>query len=147
MSQRCISILILSYHIRLGLPSDLCSPGSFTKTQYIRLPSPIRTTCPVSLILILTTRKISGKEKKSLCCLLRSSVISAALDPNIFLSILFSNTPSPCFSHSVRDQVSHPYKITGKIIVLIFYYNLVISTLHLCMMLLIVECVFAVSHC
>jgi hypothetical protein len=31
---------------------------------------------------------------------------------------LFSNTLSLCSSISVRDQVSHPYKITGKLIVL-----------------------------
>jgi hypothetical protein len=29
---------------------------------------------------------------------------------------LFSNTLSLCSSLSVRDQVLHPYKITGKII-------------------------------
>jgi hypothetical protein len=32
------------------------------------------------------------------------------LGPNIFLSILFSNTLSLCSSLYVRDQVSHPYK-------------------------------------
>jgi hypothetical protein len=31
---------------------------------------------------------------------------------------LFSNTLSPCSSLNIRDQVSHPYKTTGKIIVL-----------------------------
>jgi polysaccharide pyruvyl transferase WcaK-like protein len=40
------------------------------------------------------------------------------LGPNILLSTLFSNTLSLCSSLSVRDQVSHPYKITGKTTVL-----------------------------
>jgi hypothetical protein len=52
-----------------------------------------------------------------LCSLLHFPVTSSLLGPNILLSTLFSNILSPCFSLSVRDQVSHPYK-TGKIIVL-----------------------------
>jgi hypothetical protein len=39
------------------------------------------------------------------------------LGPNI-LNTLFSNTPSLCSTLSVNDHVSHPYKTTGKIIVL-----------------------------
>jgi hypothetical protein len=31
---------------------------------------------------------------------------------------LFSNTPSLCFSLNVTDQISHPYRTTGKITVL-----------------------------
>ena len=38
--------------------------------------------------------------------------------PNISLSILFWNTLSLCFPIHLRDQVSHPHKITGKIIIL-----------------------------
>jgi hypothetical protein len=40
------------------------------------------------------------------------------LGPNILLSILFSNTLNLYSSLRVRDQVSHPYKLTSKIIVL-----------------------------
>jgi hypothetical protein len=47
-----------------------------------------------------------------------SSVTSSLLGPNILLSTLFSNTLSVCSSFNVRDQVSHPYRTTGKIIVL-----------------------------
>jgi polysaccharide pyruvyl transferase WcaK-like protein len=39
------------------------------------------------------------------------------LVPNILLSALFSNTLNLCSSISVRDQVSHPYKTTGKIMI------------------------------
>jgi hypothetical protein len=40
------------------------------------------------------------------------------LGPHILLSTLFSKTLSLYSSFSVSDQVSHPYKTTGKIIVL-----------------------------
>jgi hypothetical protein len=38
--------------------------------------------------------------------------------PKILLSTLFSNTFSLCSSLNVRNKVSHPYRTTGKIIVL-----------------------------
>jgi hypothetical protein len=43
---------------------------------------------------------------------------SSLLGPNILLRTQFSNTLSLCSSLSVRDQVSHPYKTTGRIMVL-----------------------------
>jgi hypothetical protein len=43
---------------------------------------------------------------------LHSPVISSLLDPNILLRTLFSNTLSLCSS------LSHPYKMTGRIMVL-----------------------------
>jgi hypothetical protein len=46
-----------------------------------------------------------------------ASYQSSLFGPAILLSTPFSNTLSLCSSHNVRDQVSHPYKTIGKIIV------------------------------
>jgi hypothetical protein len=70
----------------------------------------------------LITRIIFSDEYRSLssslCSLLHYPVASSLLGPNILLSTLLSNTLSLCSSLSVTDQVSHPYKTTGKIIVM-----------------------------
>jgi hypothetical protein len=70
----------------------------------------------------LITRIIFVEEYKlwsySLCKLLQSPVISSLLGPNVFVSILFSNTVRLRSSLSVRGQVSDLYKTTGKLIVL-----------------------------
>jgi hypothetical protein len=72
---------------------------------------------PLHFILIML-----GKEYKSQCSLwcsfLHPLVTSYLLGPNIHLSTLSSNTLSLCSSLKVRDQVSHPYITSGKIITL-----------------------------
>jgi len=47
-----------------------------------------------------------------------SLVVSSLHGPDILLNTLFSNTLSFLSSRNVNNQVSHPYKTTGKIIVL-----------------------------
>jgi hypothetical protein len=68
------------------------------------------------------TRTILGKEYRpfssSLCNFLNSPATSSLLGPNILLSTLFSNVLSLRSYFSVSDQVSHPYRTGGKVIVL-----------------------------
>jgi len=129
------SILILSSHLRLGLSSDLFPSGFPTTTLYMPLLSPIRATCPAHLIhLDFITRTILGEQYRSLssslCSFLHFLVTSSLLGPNIFLNALFSNTLSLRSSLNVSDQISHPYKTKGKIIVLyILIFKFLVSKL------------------
>ena len=113
------SILILSSHLCLGLPSGHYPSGFPSKTQYTPLLSPYAPHAPpISFFSIWSPQQY----------LLRNTnhkaphyvvfpVTSSLLGPNILLNTLFSNTLSLRSSLNMSDQVPHPYKTTGKIIV------------------------------
>ena len=92
------SILILSSHLRLGLPKDLLPIGIPVQILKAILPSSILAAWTAHLnFLDLITLTILGKRYKlwssSLWGLLHS-LFSSLLGPNIRLRILFSNTLS-----------------------------------------------------
>ena len=107
------SILILSSHLHLGLPSGLFPSDFPTKTPYTPLLSPIHTTCPAHLTLLnFITRTIFGEECHSLssilCSFLHSPVTSSLLG-QIFPSTPYSQTPSAYIPPSMWATKFHTY--------------------------------------
>jgi len=119
----------LKIHLNIILPSTLGSPkwsfslkfphqnpvytSSIPNTRYIPRPShSSRFVHPISF----------GEQYRSfapsLCSFHLFPVISPLLGPNILLSTLFSDTLSLRSSRNVSDRFSHPYRTTGKIIIL-----------------------------
>ena len=103
------SILILSSHLRLELPSRLFPSGFPTNTLYTPLPYSKRVTCPAHQILLdFIARKIVDEEYRSLsyslCSLLHSPVTSPRLGTNILLNTLFSNTLWATKFHTHKKQ-------------------------------------------
>jgi hypothetical protein len=108
-------------HLRLGLQNCRFPSGFPTNAMCTPLSSPIHATCPAHFIrLDFTPRTILFKVYRSfssyLCSFHHSPVTSTLLGPNSLINNFFSNALSLRSSLSVSDQVSHPYKTTGKII-------------------------------
>jgi hypothetical protein len=104
------SSLMLSSHIRLGLPNGLLPSG---------LPSKILShpSHPPGFNHPNNVRWRIQAVKFIIMQFSLWSVYFPFLSPDIFLNTPFSKTISLCSSPKVRYQVSHPYSTTGKITV------------------------------
>ena len=89
-------VWVLSFYLRLGLPSGFFPSGFSTKTLNAPLPSPTCAIYPFHLILLDFITRITISS--SLCSFLHSPVTSSLLGQNIFRSTIFSNTLSLCSS-------------------------------------------------
>jgi hypothetical protein len=109
------SILILHFHLRLGVPNSL--PFRYSdQILYVFLNCSIYATCPAHL----TRLDFITLIKSVWCplrCLLQPPATSSLLSPIILLSSLFSNNLSLRYSLSVRDPRFTPIQGTGKITV------------------------------
>ena len=122
-----------SYFLKTHLNFTITSaPGSPQWALSLRFPHQI----PVHASPLSHTRHMSHQSHSSwfftntilgelyrslsspLCNFFHSPVTSSLLGPNILLNTLFANTLSLRSSLNVSDQVSHPYRTTGRIIVL-----------------------------
>jgi hypothetical protein len=102
------SILILSTHLRVGLPSGIFPSNNV----YAFLFSPIRAMCPTHLIFLdLIILIILGEEYKlrnsSLCSSLRFPITSCLLGPNVVLRVL--KQTSVCVPPSMSETKFHTH--------------------------------------
>jgi hypothetical protein len=100
---------------------------AFLPKSYMHYPCPMRAKFPVHLFLFVLIIISTFCEKYKLWSFpLRHSdhppTISSIFGTNILIT-LFSDTFSLCYSINVRDQVSHTYKTTDKIINIIIIIN------------------------
>jgi len=116
-----LTYYFLKIHLNVILPSTPRSPtwhsGFPTKTRYTTFTYTCYMPCP-SHSPFDHLNNIRWALSSSLCSFLYSPVTSSLLVPNILLNILFSNTLSICSSLNINDQVQHPYKTKGILVVL-----------------------------
>ena len=112
------SVLILSTHLHLGLPSGLFPSGFPTKTLSPPSPHPYAPHAqPISFFSILSPAqywvRITDHYAIITQIVMQSPpfpVTSSFLGPNILLNTMFSNTLIFLSYPNINDQVLHPYK-------------------------------------
>jgi hypothetical protein len=112
------TLILLSY-LSQDLP-DGCISFTFYNQNIVYIFHRSRATCPAHIIILdMINLIISGEAYKlwsySFCRLVYRSATASFLSPNIHLSIFFANALNLWSSVSTRDEVSHPYKTTCKI--------------------------------
>jgi len=116
------SSLILSSHLRIGLPSDPFLSGFRIKFCINFLSSHAFSTSPFPILPDFIVIMLIDEECKfwssSLFIFLHPPVTSYPLGPDILLNTLFLDTLNLCSSLRLRAHVTHQYKTARKIIVL-----------------------------
>jgi hypothetical protein len=114
--------IFISSHPHQRLLTGFFPSGFSTKTLYAVLSHVCNMLCPLHRPWFDHSSNIWwGVQVMKLFIIMQfspPSYTSSLLGLNVLLSNLFSSTLSLCSSLNVRDQVSHPYKTTGEVIVL-----------------------------
>jgi hypothetical protein len=100
--------------------SKLCHSVRVSQTNICTVPFPVHATYPSYLIVwCLKQYFVNGRDYVPPHNIISSFLrYLPLLAPRVILSTLISNTLSLCSSLLVRDEVSHPFKTTCRVIVL-----------------------------